>query len=523
MSKIDRREFTLMAAAATAFGSALHSVSAFAADPEPKGDLAFLTMTEAAKKLRSGEITSVALVTACLDRIKVLDRKVNAYITVIREEALAQAKQLDKEAKDGNFRGPLHGIPIALKDNIDTAGVRTTGGSAVYDDRFPDENAEVVRRLLLAGAIILGKTNLQEFAMGGSSASTYFLPVRNPWELDRIPAGSSGGSAAAIISDLTIGALGTDTGGSVRMPAAYCGIVGLKPTYGLVSIRGIIPRTYSLDHCGPMTKTVEDNALLLNSIVGYDKLDVASVEHASEDYVAACRQPVSGFRVGIPRAPFFDRLDPEIASAMEEAIAVIGKLTNGTKDMHLPSEGTYSRAFLGGEIEAYHWDLYKRNAGKYSMNQRQTIANNHKSLNDTATEACSERVVDYVLANWELIKLRKTIDDAFIDFDLVALPTMRELPPTINEVLTNEEDPKPREPKESSNCSWFNTFGIPAVSIPCGFSASGLPIGMMIAGPRFSEGRVLALANAYEKATSWHTRRPKLSADMPVPPIVRKS
>jgi aspartyl-tRNA(Asn)/glutamyl-tRNA(Gln) amidotransferase subunit A len=523
MSKIDRREFTLMAAAATAFGSALHSVSAFAADPEPKGDLAFLTMTEAAKKLRSGEITSVALVTACLDRIKVLDRKVNAYITVIREEALAQAKQLDKEAKDGNFRGPLHGIPIALKDNIDTAGVRTTGGSAVYDDRFPDENAEVVRRLLLAGAIILGKTNLQEFAMGGSSASTYFLPVRNPWELDRIPAGSSGGSAAAIISDLTIGALGTDTGGSVRMPAAYCGIVGLKPTYGLVSIRGIIPRTYSLDHCGPMTKTVEDNALLLNSIVGYDKLDVASVEHASEDYVAACRQPVSGFRVGIPRAPFFDRLDPEIASAMEEAIAVIGKLTNGTKDMHLPSEGTYSRAFLGGEIEAYHWDLYKRNAGKYSMNQRQTIANNHKSLNDTATEACSDRVVDYVLANWELIKLRKTIDDAFIDFDLVALPTMRELPPTINEVLTNEEDPKPREPKESSNCSWFNTFGIPAVSIPCGFSASGLPIGMMIAGPRFSEGRVLALANAYEKATSWHTRRPKLSADMPVPPIVRKS
>lgn len=522
MATIDRREFTAMAVAATAVASALRPSAAFAQADAGSG-LSFLTMTEAAKKLRSREITSVALVNACVERIKALDPKVNSFITVMHEQALAQAESMDKDAAAGKFRGPLHGIPIALKDNIDTAGVRTTGGSAVFDDRFPDENAEVVRRLLLAGAIILGKTNLQEFAMGGSSASTYFLPVRNPWALDRIPAGSSGGSGAALISDLTIGAVGTDTGGSVRMPAAYCGIVGLKPTYGLVSIRGILPRTYSLDHCGPMTKTVEDNALLLNAMVGYDKLDVASVEHPAEDYVAACRKPVGDLRVGIPRAPFFDRLDPEIASAMEEAIAVLAKLTKGAKDMHLPSEGTYSRSFLGGEIEAYHWELYKRSAGRYSMSQRATIAANHKNLNDTATEACSDRVVDYVLANWELIRLRKTIDDAFVDFDLVALPTMRELQPTINEALANEEDPKVREPRETSNCAWFNTFGIPAVSIPCGFSKSGLPIGMMIAGPRFSEGRVLALANAYEKATSWHTRRPKLSADMPVPPIVRKS
>jgi aspartyl-tRNA(Asn)/glutamyl-tRNA(Gln) amidotransferase subunit A len=523
MAMITRRDFVSAAAAATALSSASRLTVAIATGPDESDNLAFLTMTEAAKRLRSREITSVALVAACLDRIKELDPKVNAFITVMRDQALAQAEQRDKEAETGKFRGPLHGIPIALKDNIDTAAVRTTGGSAVFDDRFPDENAEVVRRLLLAGAILLGKTNLQEFAMGGSSASTYFLPVRNPWKLDRIPAGSSGGSAAALIADLTIGAVGTDTGGSVRMPAAYCGVVGLKPTYGLVSIRGIIPRTYSLDHCGPMTKTVEDNALLLNSMAGYDKLDVASIEHTPEDYVALSRQPVSGFRVGIPRAPFFDHLDPEIAAAMEEAIVVLGKLTKEISDMHLPSEGTYSRAFLGGEIEAYHWELYKRSAAKYSINQRQTIAANHKNLNDTTTEACSGRVVDYVLANWELIKLRKTIDDAFAAFDVVVLPTMRELPPTINEALANEEDPKVREPKETSNCSWFNTFGIPAVSIPCGFSASGLPIGMMIAGPRFSEGRVLALANAYEKATAWHTRRPKLSVDMPVPPVTRKS
>ena len=523
MSKIDRREFTRMAVVVTALNSTLHPVATLAATDTPaKTDLAFLTMTEAVTKLRSGEISSVELVSACVARIKLLDPKVNSYITVMGEQALAQARTMDAEAQAGAFRGPLHGIPISLKDNIDTAGVRTTGGSAVYDDRVPDNNAEVVRRLTLAGAIILGKTNLQEFAMGGSSASTYFLPVRNPWALDRIPAGSSGGSAAAVISDFTIGAVGTDTGGSVRMPAAYCGIVGLKPTYGLVSIRGIIPRTYSLDHCGPMTKTVEDSALLLQGMVGYDKLDVASVEHPKEDYVAACTQPVSGLRVGIPRAPFFDHLDPEITSAMEEAIGVLGKLTAGAKDMYLPSEGTYSRSFLGGEIEAYHWALYKRSAGRYSLNQGRTIAANHKALNDTQTESCSERVVDYVLANWELITLRKTIDDAFTDFDVVVVPTMRELQPTINEALASEEDPKPHEPKETSNCSWFNTFGIPAISIPCGFSKAGLPIGMMIAGPRFSEGRVLALANAYEKATDWHTRRPKLTADMIVPPVNRR-
>ena len=523
MPHIDRREFTKMAAAVTAIGAAAHPAAAFAAaDTKPGADLAFLTMTEAARKLRSGEIASVELVSACLARIKLLDPKINSYITVMREQALAQAAEMDAEAKTGKFRGLLHGIPVSLKDNIDTAGVRTTGGSAVYEDRFPDENAEVVRRLLLAGAIILGKTNLQEFAMGGSSASTYFYPVRNPWALDRIPAGSSGGSAAALISDFTIGALGTDTGGSVRMPAAYCGIVGLKPTYGLVSIRGIIPRTYSLDHCGPMTKTVEDNALLLQGMVGYDKLDVASVEHPTEDYVSACKQPVTGLRIGIPRAPFYDHLDPEIASAMEEAIAVLGKLTAGTKEMHLPNEGTYSRAFLGGEIEAYHWALYKQSAAKYSLSQGRTIAANHKALNDIATEPCSERVVDYVLANWELITLRKTIDDAFTDVDVVVMPTMRELQPTINEALANEEDPKIHEPKETSNCSWGNTFGLPTISIPCGFSKAGLPIGMMITGPRFSEGRVLAVANAYEKANDWHTRRPKLSAEMTVPPVNRK-
>jgi len=523
MQELSRRGLARLAVS----GLALHARSnrglAFQQHSNPSNGLAGLSIAEAADRLRGGEITSVSLTEACLERIKVYNPKINAYITVMREEALNRAAELDAEAKAGRLRGSLHGIPVALKDNIDTAGVRTTGGSALFDDRFPETDADVVRRLYDAGAVIIGKTNLQELAMGGSSASTYFLPVRNPWALDRIPAGSSGGSAAALIADMTLGALGTDTGGSVRGPAAYCSIVGLKPTYGLVSIRGIIPRTYSLDHCGPMTKTVKDAAILLSAMVGYDKLDVASVEHPKEDYLAALRQPVSQLRLGIPRAPFFDRLDGEVATAVEDAIRVLAKLTGSTKDVHLPGAGSFARTMLDGEIEAFHWEWFKRSANRYSLNQRRTIEAIQKSLNDTTTETCSAKVVDYVLANWELIRLRKTINDAFAQFDLVALPTMRVLPGTINEALSREEEPKPREPEENSNCAYFNTFGIPAISIPCGFSKSGLPIGLMIAGPRFAEGRVLALAQAYETATEWHARKPKLSPDMDVPAVIRKS
>jgi len=522
MDDLSRRNFARLAMGAAALDSAKRSGLAFQARTESRLGLAGLTIAEAGRRLRSGSLTATALTEACLERIQTYNPKINAYITVMREAALAQAARLDQEAKAGKYRGALHGIPIALKDNIDTAGTRTTGGSALFDDRFPDADAEVVRRLNDAGAVIIGKTNLQELAMGGSSASTYFLPVRNPWALDHIPAGSSGGSGAALIADMTIGALGTDTGGSVRMPAAYCSIVGLKATYGLVSIRGIIPRTYSLDHCGPMTKTVEDAAILLEAMVGYDKLDVASVEHPKENYHAALEQPVSGLRMGIPRAPFFDRLEGEVAAAVEQAIGVLSKLTKSTKDVHLPNAGTFARTMLDGEIEAFHWDWYKRNAARYSLSQRRTIEAVQKNLNDTATEACSQKVVDYVLANWELIRLRKTIDDAFTEFDLVALPTMRVPPMTINEALAREEDPKPREPEETSNCPYFNTFGIPAISIPCGFTSSGLPIGLMIAGPRFSEGRLLALAHAYEKATEWHSHRPKLSPEMPVPEVKRR-
>lgn len=466
--------------------------------------LAALTLAEASERVRTGAVSPTELVNACLARIDVYNPKLNAFITTARAAALAEAKALEAEQRAGRLRGPLHGIPIALKDNIDTAGLRTTAGSAVFDERIPAEDAEVARRLKAAGAIVLGKANLHEFAMGGTSATSYYGPVRNPWALARNPGGSSGGSAAAVAADLCYGALGTDTGGSIRTPASICGIVGLKPTYGLVSIRGIIPLTLSLDHCGPMTRSVQDAAIMLNVLAGYDRLDIASVEHPAEDYVAALDQPVSGFRLGIPRAPFFDHLDPDIARVVDEALAVLGTLTRSMKDTVLPPAGDIT---LSGESYAYHADLFSRMSERYMIPTRRQLR-----------RGADAKAADYVRGRWKLDLLRRTIDDAFRDVDLVVLPTRRRTPRTVEAAIKREETDVPRNP-ELENTGAFNRYGIPAISVPCGFTSGGLPVGLMIAGPRFSEGKVLALAHAFERATAWHARKPPLRPDTPVPPL----
>ncbi len=334
--------------------------------------------------------------------------------------------------------------------------------------------------------------------------TSYFGPVRNPWALDRNPGGSSGGSAAAVSADLCYGALGTDTGGSIRTPASFCSVVGLKPTYGLVSIRGIIPLVLSLDHCGPMTRTVEDAALMLNQMTGYDKLDITSVEHGREDYLAGMKQPVSGLRLGVPRAPFFDLLDADVAKTVEEAITVLARMTKGVKDVTLPPTHNIT---LAGETYAYHEQFFTHGAARYMMPTRHSLQNSRE---------CQGSGLCPRAAGLEL--LRRTIDDAFTDFDLVVLPTRRHTPRTVDVSIKREESDKPRNP-ELENTQQFDYYGIPAVSIPCGFTTAGLPVGLMIAGPRFSEGRVLALARAYEQATEWHKRRPALKPDMAVPKL----
>lgn len=502
--KMTRREFTAVAAGAVAV-QAIARVG-FASAVASSSDFTTLTLTEAAAAVRAGTVTATQLTEASLARIAVFDPKLDAFITVMKAQALAQAAQLDAEQKAGKLRGPLHGVPIAIKDIIDTAGARTTGGSALFEDRVPEEDATVVARLKNAGAVIVGKTNTQEFAMGGGETS-FWGPARNPWNLAHNTGGSSSGSGAAVASGLSYGALGTDTGGSVRMPASYCGIVGLKATYGLVPIRGIMPLTLSLDHCGPMTRTVADTALMLNTMAGYDKLDITSVEHSKEDYVAQLSQSIAGLRLGVP-VGYFDGVNAEVATAVEAATNLLAKLTRGAKEVALPGVTHLGNLGTLGETLAWHEGYFKRASGKYMLPERRRL--------QTAAES-EQRAVDYIRTKWEIELLRRRVDDAFSDFDLVVLPTQRILPPTLDELMKRAQDPAPANPLVTSNCSPFNVLGIPAISLPCGFSKSGLPIGLMIAGPRFSEGKVLALARAYEAATEWHKRRPPLSATTPVP------
>lgn len=501
-----RRTFLTRSAQAAAAFSLQRSLRA-----QPNTPLHALSLTEAATRIRQRQLTSTALVSALLARAEALNPQLNAFITVARSSALREAATLDAEAARGHFRGPLHGVPLAIKDNIDTAGLRTTVGSLVFDDRVPTEDAFVVARLRAAGALVLGKANLHEFAMGGSSVTSAFGPVHNPWALDHVAGGSSGGSAAALIAELAPGALGTDTGGSIRIPAAWCSVVGLKPTYGLVSTRGIFPLIPSLDHCGPMARSVADAALLLQSMVAFDRHDPTSVEHTPEDYTQALAQSVSGFRLGIPREPFFDHLDSGTAAAMEAAINVLRSLVHSVEDVHLPATDALDwTAIRAAEVASIHEELFARQGGSYSLQTHAVVEATLKELNGSA-ESRAHQAASLIRAQTHLAELRRTVDDAFDGFDLVALPTNRISPRTIADQQRREEKPEPLEPVSEFNSLPFNLYGIPAISVPCGFTPEGFPVGLMIAGPHFAEGRVLALAHAFERATSFHTRRPQLT------------
>jgi len=524
MKKISRREFTTMCGGAFAAGSVMagwpHMLSASTAAAHATDDeLASLTLLEASNRIQNRSVTSVQLTKALLSRIGVYDPKVNAYITVMTAEALKQAAELDDEAKAGRFRSPLHGIPIALKDNIDTAGTRTTAASPMFKTRVPTEDAEVVRRLKASGAVILGKLNLHEFALGCTGDVSYFGPSRNPWNLQLVTGGSSGGSGAAVAADLCYAALGTDTGGSIRVPSSWCGIVGIKPTTGLVSIRGIIPCLASLDHCGPMARTVEDVALMLTQLAGYDNLDVFSVEHPAEDYFKLMKQPVSSFRLGAP-VEFYDHLEPEVAEIVAAATTVLTRLTQGVTSRATLPEIPEGENFFNalGDTAAYHEPLIKQSG----MDYMPPTINDMKEIMTPATAADSARSRD------TLAMIRRQIDAAFKEMDLVIVPTTTSLPKPIKDALKIEmSDRKPRKAYDffdptsgCNNTSAFDVYGIPALTLPCGFSKSGLPVGLMIAGPHFSEGKVLALAYAFQQATDWHKRVPNLTPGTMVPPIV---
>jgi aspartyl-tRNA(Asn)/glutamyl-tRNA(Gln) amidotransferase subunit A len=481
-----RREFMLAGMASAAF---LCSNRALAKPTDPyKMDIA-----QASQLVRAGELSPTELAESYFARIAKFDPRLNAFITVTERAALMQARVLESELAKGIWRGPLHGIPIALKDNIDTAGIRTTAASAVYEDRVPGEDAEVVRRLKNAGAIILGKLNMQEFALGETLTTSRFGRVRNPWDLTRIPGGSSSGPGAAVAARLCAAALGTDTGGSIRIPAALCGVVGLMPTYGLASVRGIIPFSFTLDHVGPMCRTVGDAALILQAIAGYDPQDIASIEVEIPEYRSAFEREVAGLRLGIPRAMYSKDIDPEILGAVEEAIGLLSSLTAGTVEVQLPP----LPGLLVGRVEIYeyHEDLIKEKRELYGPLTLQLIL-----------AGAEISATDYVAELQQVKRVRRAIIQVFDHVDLLVTPTVLRLPVTIDEAQTS-----PQQRALIPNTIPFNYFGIPALTIPCGFSRSGLPIGVQLCGPALGELDLLALAHAYQLRTDWHLRSPPLA------------
>ena len=455
------------------------------------------TIQQTSELIRRGEISPAELTQQCLSKIAKLNPELNAFITVTEETALSAARVAEDEIHRGNWRGPLHGIPIGIKDIIDIAGVPTTASSNLFRDRAPDRDAPVVSRLKKAGAILLGKQNLHEFAYGGSSMISCFGEVRNAWSVDHIAGGSSGGSATAVAAGLGLAAIGTDTAGSVREPASQCGVVGLKPQYGRVSAEGVIPLSVSLDHVGPITTCVADAAILLNVI--QDPAPISGQHDPSTDFLALVRENTTTLRLGVPRKFFFEDLDPEVDSAMKEAISVLRTLTAEIRNVELPV--STDRALQAAESYQYHREWIEQSPDLYQPETLRRLL--------TGKDITPERLQQGLR---DLEQARREIANAFADVDLLITPTIPIPPPTIAEL---KKDPAALRPKEIvllRNTRPWNVWGIPAISIPCGFTQSGLPIGLQIAGPPWREDLVLRLAHAYEQATVWHKREPKIAA-----------
>jgi aspartyl-tRNA(Asn)/glutamyl-tRNA(Gln) amidotransferase subunit A len=448
-----------------------------------------MTISEVSRQLRAREVSPVELTRGCLERIERLNPLLNAFITVTAESALVEARRAEQEIQNGKWRGPLHGIPIALKDLIDTAGVPTTAASALFQDRVPTQDAEVVQKLRAAGAVILGKNNLHEFAYGGSSIISHFGPTRNPWNLECVTGGSSGGSAATVAARLCYAAIGTDTAGSIREPAAYCGVVGLKPTYNMVSARGVIPLSWSLDHVGPLVASVTDAALVLQALS----------EVPSIDYGSALDEQPTTLRIGIPRRFFYEELDPEISFAVDTALECLRSMVKATVEISI--DVNTDRTLQLAESYEYHRQWVAESPGSY---QPETLRRIRAGASVTADA--------FERAKRELAEERERIKQVFDEVDALITPTMPVVTPRIADLEQHPDRLRPTELKMLRNTRPFNVWGLPAISVPCGFTDAGLPVGLQIAAAPGREDIAFSLAHVYERATNWHCRRPELLA-----------
>jgi len=450
--------------------------------------------------LQKKETSPVELFDAAVERIHQLQPKLNSFITITEEEGRKAATEAESEIRKGQYRGPLHGIPISIKDLFATRGVRTTAGSKVLAKWIPDFDATAVARLHQAGMVLVGKTNMHEFAYGVTNDNTHYGPARNPWDPTRVPGGSSGGSAAAVASSECTASLGSDSGGSIRTPASVCGVVGLKPTYGRVSRYGAIPLAWSLDHVGPLTKSVEDAAIMLAAIAGPDPNDPSASSRPLPDYRKEMRGSIRGLRLGVPRRYFFEHVDPEIQKLVSEAIRQLESMGTTTVEVDIPDLESCSAMeahITLAEATSYHEPYLKKQADDYSPGVRTNLEAGRYLL-----------ATDYVTSQRARTLLQRNFNEAFNRADVIVSPTLPAFSPHVGEVWVQSGDLRENVIDAFLRFNIpYDLTGFPAISIPCGLSSTGLPIGLQIAGRAFDETTVLRVANAYEQSTEWHPAR----------------
>ena len=464
-----------------------------------------MTIAELAPQIQTGKISPVELTTDTLARIRKLNPTLNAYLTVTEDAALEQARQAEREIRTGHYRGPLHGIPYAAKDLFYTRGVKTTAGSKIFRDFVPDHDAAAIERLRDAGAILLGKTGLHELAYGITNNNPHFGPVRNPWDTSRIPGGSSGGSASAQAAELCVFSLGSDTGGSVRIPASFCGITGLKPTFGRISRYGVFPLGHTLDHVGHFALTVADVATILEVLAGPDPRDDSSANEAAPHVELSAEPRLKGVRVGVPRKYYFERLQPDVESAANAAVKTLASLGAEVKEIEIPDIEEFTvigRVILLAEATALHRTRLKT--------RRADIGPDVLALLDQGQFILA---TDYLDAQRRRRQLVQNLNRLFDDVQVIVTPTTpvvaAKIGATTIELAGRQEDARLASTRFVRA---LNMAGVPVLAVPCGFDGQGMPIGLQILGRAFDEANVLQVGHAYEQATEWHKRRPKVEA-----------
>ncbi|MCH8062296.1 MAG: Asp-tRNA(Asn)/Glu-tRNA(Gln) amidotransferase GatCAB subunit A [Chloroflexi bacterium] len=467
-------------------------------------DLHYLSIADLGSRIKSKEISPVEVTQAYLDRIEAQNERLGAYITVMSDAAMAQARAAEREIQSGQYRGRMHGIPVAVKDIIYTRGVLTSAGSRVLADHVPDEDSTLVERLDAAGAVLLGKLNLSEFAIGGTIDHPYGTP-RNPWNTEHTAGGSSSGSGVATAGGLCAGALGSDTGGSIRGPAGFCGLAGIRPTYGRVTRHKVVPMCWSLDTVGPMTRTVEDCAIMLQAIAGHDRRDATSSNTPVPDYFAALTGDITGLRVALPREMFdFEALDSEVKGAVEKAVGVLIELGASSDEVSLPTSERSGAVFIANadvDCAAFHSEWLRTRPDDYDWNTR------------TRLESASlTPAVSYIKAQRARALIRRELMEVLAEHDVIVMPTGPVPAPTI-EASTGKPGGFYQGKLDLGRRRYTSPAplaGLPALSVNCGFSEAGLPIGMQIVAKPFAEDLLFRIGHAYEQATEWHTRHPDL-------------